>query len=250
MHTIKSRRWFALAAVFSFLAPSARAEMITPDSIPNPPAAVGSANGTSVYAGNLVSTQYMGSGLSFGNSPTAITRLNGIPVWAPVSPVDIPGVRLSGGPSVNSPVGAINYFAPWSGAYLNSLTTRNPITVSSLTVETVGHPGFFSLHVYGRNGLPLNITPVVRSIPGTNDERIWTFTGAGIGSFSAAVAVPPGFAKSAMPIYAPWGVAAVSFTPPAGQTPEPSSLVLAGLGALGLAARFGWRRRRDAITAG
>lgn len=240
MHTTKSRRWFALAA-FSFLAPAARAEMITPDSIPHPPAAVGSANGTPVYAGNLVSTQYTGLGLTFNYQWNAITRLNGVPVWVPVESSG----TVPSSPPPNYVWGHVNYYAPWYGAYLNSLTTRNSITVSSLTVETVGHPGFFSVHVYGRNGLPLDLTPVVQSIPGTNDERIWKFTGAGIWSFSAAVAPPPGFAKPALAINAPWGVAAVSFTPPAGQTPEPSGLVLAGLGALGLAARFGWRRRRD-----
>jgi len=233
MHSIKGQRWIALAAAFGFTISTARAEMITPDSIPNPPAAVGSGNGTPVYANNLVSTQYMSLGLDFGNSWTAITHLNSIPVWVPVGiPYPTPG----------STGGQIDYNTAWWGANLNSLTTRNPITVSSLTVETVGNLGFLSLGVIGRNGLPLNIAPVVQSVPGSNGEEIWTFTGSGIWGFYAAL--PPGEAVPAHETDSTWGVAAVSFTPPAGQTPEPSSLLLAGLGALGLAARFGWRRLR------
>lgn len=241
MYTTKGRRWFALAAAFSFIIPAAQAEMITPDSIPNPPAAVGSANGTPVYAGNLVSTQYTGLGLTFNYQWNAVTSLNGVPVWVPV--------ESSG--TVTTPVlppnyvwGHVNYYAPWYGASLNSLTTRNPITVSSLTVKTIGHPGYLSLHVCGRNGLPLDIAPVVQDVPGPSDEKIWRFIGSGIGSFSASLVPPPGVAVPALEINAPWGIAAVSFTPPAGQTPEPSSLLLAGLGALSLAARFGWRRMK------
>ncbi|MGH7169184.1 MAG: PEP-CTERM sorting domain-containing protein [Gemmataceae bacterium] len=246
MQTIKGQCGFALAVVFGFTASAVRAEMITPNSISNPPSAVGSANGTPVYAGNLVNTQYMGMGLGFSNSQTAITSLNGVPVWAPVSPVAIPAVRVSGGPPVNFPVGAIDYYNSWYEATLNSLATRNPMTVSSLTVETIGNPGFLSLGVFGRNGLALNIAPVVQSLAGTNGEEIWKFTGSGIWGFTAIEAVidPPGPGK--ITVNPAWGVAAVSFTPPSGQTPEPSSLVLAGLGALGLAARFTWRRLRMA----
>jgi hypothetical protein len=237
MHPITNRCCFALGVAFVFAASAARAEWITPDSIPNPPATVASANGTPVSPGNLVNSQYSGLGLTFGNSWTAITNLNGVAVWAPVA---VP---------FGSSSGNINYYTQWNGAYLNTLTNRANMTVSSLTVETIGNPGFFSMHVYGRTGpyVPLNITPVVQSIPGTNDERLWTFTGAGIWSFSASVVPPPGYAHG-LPINAPWGVAAVSFAPPAGDTPEPSTLVLAGLGALGLTARFGWRRRHGAIA--
>lgn len=238
MQTTISRCCLALVAAFVFAASTAQAEWITPNSIANPPAAVASANGTPVYPSNLVSSQYAGLGLDFGNSATAITHLNGVSVWAPV---EMPYGTSSG---------MINYFKQGFGAYLNTLTNRANMTVSSLTVETIGNPGFLSLHVYGQYGpyVPLNITPVVQSIPGTNDERLWKFTGSGIWSFSASVAPPPGYAHPGMAINAPWGVAAVSFAPPAGDTPEPSSLVLAGLGALGMAARFGWRRASGTIA--
>ena len=244
MHTPRNRCWFALAVAFGLATSAARAEMITPNSIHNPPGAVGSANGTPVYASNLVNSQYMGLGLGFVNNWTAITSLNGVPVWAPVGAIVNPDVRISGGPPVNFPVGAINYSSSWYGASLNSFVTRNPITVSSLTVETVGNLGFLSLGVFGRNGLPLNIVPVVQSVPGSNGEEIWRFTGSGI--YGIYAAIPPGTAVPAHETDSAWGVASVSFTPPTGQTPEPSSLVLAGLGALGLAVRFGWRQLRMA----
>lgn len=238
MHPTKGRCWLALA-MLGLAASAARAEWITPNSIPNPPAAVASANGTPVYAGNLVSGQYVGLGLGF-STWTAITHLNGIPVWAPVESIGtVPVVPP------NYVRAHVNYYSfPGFVASLNSLTTRNPITVSSLTVETIGSPGFLSMHVYGRNGpyVPLNITPVVQSIPGTDNEKLWKFTGAGIWSFSISVVPPPGFGEPALVTNSPWGVAAVSFAEPPGYSPEPSSLVLAGLGVLGLAARLGWRR--------
>jgi hypothetical protein len=49
-----------------------------------------------------------------------------------------------------------------------------------------------------------------------------------------------------MAINPAWGVAEVSFK--LDHAPEPSSLVLAGLGALGLSARFGWRRTRGKVA--
>lgn len=237
MHIPKGQGWFALTFVIGFAAPAARAEMITPDSIPNPPSAVGSANGTLVSMNNLVANQYVGLGLSFNYGGTAITSLNGIPVWAPVQAsgnvIDLPS------PPANYPWGNINYYTRWYGGSLNSLVSGNPVTVSSLTVETLGHP---MLSVYGRNGLPLNITPVLQSRPGPNGGQEWTFTGSGIWSFSALMVPPPVVSGMGNSFNPAWGIASVSFTMPAGQTPEPSSLVLAGLGALGVAARFGWRR--------
>ena len=240
MHTPKNRHWFALVIAFALAAPLARGSLITPDSIPNPPSAVGSANGSPVAMNNLVTTQYTGLGFTFFNGGTALTSLNGIAVWAPVQPL---GIAIKDPfPPPNLPWGKINYYTPWYGGNINSLATRNPMTVSSLTVTTIGNPGSLSLAVFGRNPQPLNITPLVQSIPGSNGEETWTFTGSGIYGFTASEAVidAPGLGK--MPVNPAWGVAAISFTPSIGQSPEPSSLVLAALGALGLAGRF--RRRR------
>lgn len=236
MHAIKGQRWFALAMIFSFATPAAHAEMITPDSIPNPPASVDSANGTPVYSGNLVSSQYASMGLTF-NSWTAITHLNGVSLWAPVGmPYPTPGQNA----------GNINYYSTWNEAYFNSFVTRANMTVSSLIVETMGNSGRLSLTAIGLNGKPLQITPLVQTISGSRGEESWSFNGSGIYAFTAVLAPPPALFSSNMPINPAWGIASVSFAP-AGQTPEPSSLLLASLGALGLAARFGWRRTRGTI---
>ncbi len=220
MLVFTSRRWSALAVVLSLAVPVARAGMITPDSIPNPPSAVASAQGTNLYANNYVSTQYAAVGLEF-SSGAAITRLNGVSVWVPT------------GAAVNA-LGAIDYAHTIFGK-LVALGTLNPTTVSSLSVETIslssGTPG---LWVDGLNGGALNnIVPVLQNTPGPHGGQVWTFTGSGISAIGVAASPTPGT----------WGVAEISFTP--ASAPEPSSLVLAGLGALGLATRLGWRRRRQ-----
>jgi hypothetical protein len=235
MHITKSQYWFALAA-FGFAASAAQAEWITPDSIPNPPAAVASANGTPAYADNLVWTQYGRFGLEFTTPWNAITHLNGVPVWAPV-----------GMPPYGYSWGKINYYAQWYGAYLYGMKGR--MTVSSLTVETIKNSGQLSLWVIGQeSNQPLKITPTVQSVPGSNGEEIWNFKGSGIYGVAAILTPPPVAVGSSTSVNPAWGVAAISFDPPPGQVPEPSSLVLAGLGALGLAARFGWRRTRGAMA--
>jgi hypothetical protein len=222
MHVFTSGRWSALTVLFVFTAPAVRAGMITPDSIPNPPSAVASAQGTHLYANNYVSSQYAAVGLEF-SSGAAITRLNGVPVWAPI------------GVAVNA-LGAIDYAHSIFGR-LVALGTLNPTTVSSLSVEVIslssGTPG---LGVNGLNGGALNnILPVLQNMPGPHGGQVWTFTGSGISAIQVAASATPGT----------WGIAEISFTP--ASAPEPSSLLLAGLGALGLATRLGWRRIRRVV---
>jgi hypothetical protein len=241
MHAFRSRRWSTLAVLFVFTAPAVRAGMITPDSIPNPPSAVGSANGTPVYTSNLVTTEYKGLGLNFSHAAAilngvAITNLNGTSVWAPTEGLARPGNSIAGSTPVGNPVAQINYSSKLSGSIV-SPGSLNPTTVSSLAVQIVGDAAV-SMNVYGFNGQRLNITPLIGSIAGVQD---WTFTGTGISSFSAVVAPPIGAHPGAITNTA-WGVAGVSFTP--ASAPEPSSLLLAGLGALGLVTRLGWRRSR------
>ncbi len=214
--------WTALVLVFGLTSPVARADWINPDSIPNPPSAVNSANSTPVHAGNLVTTQYSGLGLSFPY-PSAIATLNGVSVWAPFAA----SAYLPSGPSSN---GSIDYVGSVYGMIVAPIS-MNPTTVSSLSVAILGGSSV-SVYVYGYgpNGRLLHITPLIESNGGVQN---WTFTAPGIGSF---------FVGQDGASTQPWGVAAVSLSPAPSPEPlpEPTSLVLAGLGALGLATRLGW----------
>ena len=207
--------------------------MITPNSIPNPPSAV--AAGGLVYPSNLVTTQYAGLGLNFGGTGSAITQLNNISVWTPISTGPIVGAgNAVGAPNYSFILGA-NFVSPGS---------LNPTTVSSFSFDTIGLTGPPTVEANGLNGQPLNIVPVpvgnpALTAPDGYQSMTWAFTRVGISSFSV---IPPNSQTGA------WGVSAVSFTPTTASAPEPSSLVLAGLGALGLAARWRWRRVRAVVA--
>lgn len=234
MHASISRLWFALAASVGFAASVVRAEMITPDSIPNPPAFVGSANGTAVYTSNLVSTQYKGMGLNF--SFAAITRLNGVTVWAPVQPQAIPASVVVGWPPSNYPPGRIGYMTWMAGGNFVVPGTVKTTSVYSMTLEIVGAP----VAVEALNSRWQGLGSVGPNGIGSHGGHLYTLRGGGISGFTVSLPVmAPSDAN-----YPAWGVAGVSFT----TAPEPPSLILAGLGALGLAGRFGWRRTRYEIA--
>ena len=236
MHAHNLGRWAVLTAVLT-MATEARADVITPDSIAHPPAPVGSTNGTLVFANNLVTGQYAGLGLNF-TSGAAITNLNGVNVWAPTEPLLQPLIRtIPGGTPVPFPAARISYNGTWGGASFIQPGTQTPTTVSSVTLEILGRP--VTVDLFNAQGHLMGTASLGGM--GLHGGQLYTFTGSGISSFSvvAPVIVPP---RGAMAINPVWGVAEVSFTP--AHTPEPSSLVLAGLGALGVAVRFRWRRVR------
>lgn len=236
MHTIMSPRWFALATAFGFAAPAAQAAMITPDSISTPPSAVGSANFTPVYAGNFVTTQYNGLGLNFSGG-AAITNLNGVSVWAPTESLMQPMSRISGGPPPNYPTAQINYYGTWRGINFIQPGTLKPGAATSLSVEIIGRQNLGFWVQYANNPNMATVAPA-KAISEPNGGTLYTFAaGPGITSFTISAPVP---VDPPMKINPDWGVAEVSIT--LAHAPEPSSLLLAGLGALGLAASF--RRRR------
>lgn len=222
MQAFWSWRSSVLAVFFGFTVPAAQAGMITitPDSIPNPPQAVSSANGTPVSPNNFVISQYARLGMNF-NAP-AITSLNGVSVWVPVnSPAG------TGGSIIDYATSSIGGSFVWPG-------TSKALSPSSVTLDIIGDPSSLRFQAGSFNGMPLNITPVLQSTPGPDGGQRWRVTGSGIYS----IYVSSSGANS------PWGISEVSLT--TASTPEPSSLVLAGLRALGLATCSGWRRMRRA----
>jgi hypothetical protein len=229
------------------VATEARADIITPDSIAHPPGPVRWTNGTPVYANNLVTSQYAGLGLNFTAS-AAITSLNGVNVWAPTQPLLQPLIRtVPGGPPLPFPVARISYNGPWDGANFLQPGTHTLTTVSSVTLEILGRP--VGVDLFNAQGQLMGAASLGGT--GLHGGRLYTFTGSGISSFSVFAPVidpPPGAASPTMAINPAWGVAEVSFTP--AHAPEPSSLILAGLGALGVVGRFGWRRFRMAAGVG
>jgi MYXO-CTERM domain-containing protein len=232
MYAFRIWRWGALAMAFGLAVPTSRAGMITPDSIPNPPPPVSSVG--LFRPSSLIASQYNSQGLNFGGMGVAITSLHGVAVWVPAE------TNFGYGGSGPLMGGALNYGYPLFGGFVTP-GSFNSRTVSSLSVAMLGSPPF-GMRVYGLNGQQLNISPIVQQNSSPSGGQTWTFTGSGISSFSAFQNLPADGSKGAP---TPWGVASVSFTPTSASTPEPSSLALAGLGLLGLATRFGWRRRRQ-----
>jgi hypothetical protein len=169
-------------------------------------------------------------GLNF--SFAAITHLDGVNVWAPAQPQGIPAHGIPSGPY---PPPLIIYES-WQGGNFIVPGTMKPTSVYSMMLEIVGA----SVTVDAFNSRWQELGSVGPDGMGSHGGRLYKFSSGDISAFSISVPVmAPSDAN-----YPAWGVAEVSFT----TNPEPSSLVLAGLGALGLAARFGWWRTRARIA--
>lgn len=245
---IVRRPWLALTIGFLLTLPAARADFVTPDSIPTPPSSVGSANGTDVYANGVVTSHYNRLGLNFAptsGSTTAITNLNGVAVWAPATPLASPPIGIGGGPPIQSPAAQLSYYGAWGGASFVVPGTTIPAVATSLSVEIIGNQqASVFVHYVNNSNVAIPASIGISSLP--NGGTLYTFpAGTGITSFSVTGIVPnaPGAVHSASVGDPSWGVAEVAFT--LAHAPEPSSLFLAGWGVLGLAARFGWRRTRN-----
>jgi len=239
--------WVGAWAALAFTT-AARADFVTPDSIPQPPAAVGSAPLTPIYSpADLVTNQYIGRGLLFptvleappgvrAGTTAAITNLGGFDVWAPA--------YWSQG-------------APWAAEIsYGGLTiqlvkpgTTTPTTVRSVTVEVLELPNLDSvgLEAFDREGRILGSTDTP-SGSGPHGGVLLTLAASDISSFevSSLAHVDGSTTGGAPPDLPVWGAAEIEFTP--SSAPEPSGLALAVLGAAALAGWM-WRLRRNTPAA-
>jgi hypothetical protein len=215
---------------------------VTPDSIPQPPPLVGSAESTPIYSpADLVTNQYVGRGMLFPTVPVwpgkfgttaALTKLGGVDAWTPA-------FWKRGAPWAAE----IDYGSETIQVVKPGTTT--PTTVRSVTVEIVGAAsdvGLIGLNARGGE-LGLTTTPVGT---GSHGGVLLTLSGADISSFEISiVAHIAGFAADDAPAGpSGWGVAGVEFAPAPDTAPEPCGLALAGFGAAALAG-WTWRLRRN-----
>jgi len=245
-----------VGTVLTFLAvaPGARADFITPSSIPAAPAAISPGVGdTAVASANLVTTQYSSLGLDFpahqgGTSSsytTAIVQLGGVTAWAPV-------LQVGGGPGG---LLAFDGGAFVEGQY-NDPATGSPLTTTALTVKvtTAWGAGIAYVAGYDLNGNFLGFKGM--PIAANATDEVTLDDPDGIHSFAALVLpassnpFPGTLGLAGSPDTLVWGVSGVDF----GQTavtpqvaPEPGSLFLAGFGVCGLLG-YHTRRRRNGWT--
>ncbi len=224
------------AVLTAFLSAAlARADMITPNSIPHPPPMVSDPIGSDSIdsSGDLVTTQYTALGLRFPTIPenkgmltgstAAITNLSGVDVWAPA-------VLVKGGPAP----AALDYF---SGLTMDFVKPgySGPATANSVSVEVLqaSNP---KLIAYGQSGSVLGWTQT-QSGTGPHGGALYSFQVPDISSIEIIEDLGNlGGTPS-------WGVAGIAFTPSAATAPEPCGLALAEFGAAALAG-WTWRRRR------
>jgi hypothetical protein len=211
--------------------------MITPNSIPSPPPAVGPTQGAPVPAAtDLVVDQYAGLGLRFPTQPgalpgmglsVAVVRLAGVDAWAPATLTEAVAGRVA------------------SLDYSRSITGQLGRPTGSLSVEVVGGTGE-TLFAYDSHGRLVGSAIFFGGRPGPHGGELLSVQGADIRSFTVPAPLLPLAAGSSplpfpFPPPQPWGVAEVQVV----AAPEPASLALAALG-LGLALSAGVGRARRA----
>jgi len=229
--------WVGAWAALAFPA-TARADFITPDSIPQPPPTVDTSGGNYRIdsSADLVTAQYTGHGLLFPSLPysypgqltaltAAITNLNGVAVWSPVVSV------INGLPAGDDPRPGLDYASSVNVQFVKpggtEATAANSVIVEVLDPSDIGLKAFDP----AGNFLGSTVTPVGT---GPNGGALLSFSAPGISSFQV-------FHEETQIGVQTWGVAGIEFTPSPATAPEPCSLALAAFGAT---AFMGWALRR------
>ena len=220
-----------VGALVAFAVPAARADYVTPDSIPQPPPAVDTSGGNDQIdsSADLVTTQYTGHGLLFPSLPSfqgrisgltaAILNLNGVAVWTPAV-----SVTDNSRPEID-PFSSLNVQLVGPGG-------TEPTSASAIIAEVLGSSGI-ELKAYDRAGAVLGWTATPAGT-GPNGGTLLSLNAPGISSFQV-------FKENRQIGTQDWGVAGIGFMP--SSAPEPCGLALAGVGAFALAG-WTWRRRR------
>lgn len=218
------RPMLALAALALAAAP-ATADYITPDSVPHPlPSTFDGVMWSPVAEADFATTQYAALGLTFPvrvltpqvTYATAVALVQGVNAWAAVLRYSFDDGTVSAGVTMDAVGVVVGDFTQPAGSVAVDLVLQGDAFLSVTAFRADG-----SSQSTFTNG-------------GTGTHR-FTLEGDGFVGFAAGAS--PDFTASADVPFA-WGVAAVEVRPAVAQAvPEPGTIVLAALGALGLMAR-------------
>jgi PEP-CTERM motif len=218
---------------------SAKAGIITPDSIGSPPAVSPAIQGSSVATNGWATNQYQGLGVVFPG------RMTGVDTGMGTAVVVVNGARVwTGATSLDGPVISHVAFDGDIGVSADLVAPANatPVAVDHLRVDfSSTGPGLAYLAAYDLHG---NLIQSTSSPIAGGGETALSLNVAGIHSLYATVyqavidppvGANPGFGNG-WP--AAWGVRAIEWR----EAPEPAGLMLGGLGTMVLIA-YAWRRR-------
>ncbi|HEY1860901.1 MAG TPA: hypothetical protein VGG61_11130 [Gemmataceae bacterium] len=228
---------------------------VTPASIPlNPPFFSPALDGALVPMGGIIDQQYLSQGLVFHDrtylhQTALIAVANSGPLWAPVTPVIVDPPFPPGGPRTRGVIGFagavdISFYMPGNRkpaatdfvqiTHYQAAVQAGNLRVAQLAARTLSGRDAGSTATYGSPDFSI-------SIGGSNIHSI-EFAASGGG----------GPAGGEFPV---WGIKAITFSTPVeipGGEPlglsEPATLVLATLGAAGLALLALRRNRRRGIS--
>jgi hypothetical protein len=213
----------ATAAVLLAPTSGARAEYITPDSVPSPAAVTSPAvDGTPVGLGGLAGEQYTRFGIELGNC--ALVRINNVLCWAPTADW--------------MQTNTADHLSFTSGSILGVFGipgTPNLARTGSVSVEFINVSSSLGW-IYGFDSLGRLFTFMDNTEVGPHGGTVATLNTPDITgillSTSAGWQYPIGGR--------PWGIAAISFGPLTAVesfvAPEPSALLISLLGGAGLLA--------------
>jgi hypothetical protein len=214
---------FALGLTWLLAAPLSWAGVITPDSIPSPPAlTTPPVQGTLVPAGGMVTDQYNSVGLMFAG--VALTDINGVKAWSPLDQI-VNGTTLD----------FSNKSGILAGLVIPGTQTLAKTDFLQVTLTNVAPHGA-EMVVLGTHGL----IGIEGSYPNASGQATMAWQGTDISFFG--VGLWPRLASE----QAPWGIASIeigNLQPVHFDTPEPSTLLLTGLAACAGIAGHVWRRK-------